>query len=158
MDPRPRTGNAGQNQPQPLRRSERFTLLHIMTTYQQTRPRFTVGRRDFLPPGGGSTSPQKFQLTSTILASALSIQSIPRPVLLALSSVSIHPSAPINSVSFPSHVSPYLFSPITLHFSRFMLLRSDNPHKFVYPPIPRPILFLILKNQLCFKDTARATF
>lgn len=26
------------------------------------RPWFTVGRRDFLPPGGGSTSPQKLQL------------------------------------------------------------------------------------------------
>lgn len=51
--PRPRTGNAGQDQQQTVDRSKRLSLLHIMTTHQQTRPPVYSWTPRFFTPGRG---------------------------------------------------------------------------------------------------------
>ena len=57
QDRQRRTGSAADRRPP---RTVDIIAHNDNTT--AARPRFTVGRRDFLPPGGGSTSPQKLQL------------------------------------------------------------------------------------------------
>lgn len=118
-----RTGSAADRRP--LRSVD--IIAHNDNT-PATRPRFTVGRRDFLPPEGGSTSPRQ-------------LQSILHPVLLALS------SAPINSVPRSNQFQP-IQSDFRVVFRTSVPIFSENKQSSSHTP---PHTFLAIKKSVMFQ-------